>query len=386
MMLRTVPAVLTGGRFRAIVTPAAVTMRTIPVALRAGFGERMSRLIAGTTPAMLTGGIRIVTGTVAVVAVGTPPVMRATVGFGVNSRRRIIPETVDTKPITVRAESLRRMMRFFANRARPEVFATFDIAQNVFACRTRAITVRANGIARMSRLTRNAIPGMIAGFSDVVSRFAGRAIPEVRRCFGADKIRLMMFAVRGAEPVMFAVFPRVETSVVRSAKSVKADGALIHGSFVFAFAPGAIPIVIAECISVINTRAVFTEPIFVTGLRRRMPILAVFTPPQVRAAGTGFIDAIATVFTAITAFFGTRIGFFVTVLVPWAIPGMFAYGQYLVSGVFTGLTIPVIFVANVVKSVLRIAFFAVPAVFAMRFGGGYVMREMLCAIPAMFTT
>lgn len=232
-------------------------------------------------------------------------------------------------------------------------------------------------------MTRNAIPGMIAGFPDVVSRFAGRAIPEVRRCFGTDEIRFMMVAVHGAEPVMFAVFPRVETSVVRSAKSVKADGALIHGSFVFAFAPGAIPIVIAECISVINTRAVFTEPIFVTGLRRRMPIPAVFTPPQVRAVGTGFIDAIATVFTAITAFFGTRIGFFVTVLVRWTIPGMFAYGQYLVSGVFAGLTIPVIFVANVVKSVLRIAFFAVPAVLAVRFVGGHVVRPMLGTIPVM---
>lgn len=125
LMFRAVPAVIAGGRFPAIVTPAAVAMRTIPVALRTGFVERMSLLVAGTTPSMFTGGIRIVTGTVAVVTVFAPPVMRATVGFGVNSRRRIIPETVDTKPITVRAESLRRMMRFFANRARPEVFATF---------------------------------------------------------------------------------------------------------------------------------------------------------------------------------------------------------------------------------------------------------------------
>ena len=386
LMFRAVPAVLTGGRFRAIVTPAAVTMRTIPVSLHAGFVERMSRLIAGTTPSMLAGGIRTVTGTVAVVAVAAPPVMRATVRFRINPSRRIRSETVDAEPVTVRARIRRCMMRLFAGGTCPAVLATFGIAQNLFAGRTRVITVRTNGIDRMSCLTRDAIPDMRAGLSGIVNRFAGRTIPEVCRSFGTNEIRLMMFAVHGAKPVMFAIFPRVETFVVSSAKSVKTVGALIHGGCMFSFAPGAIPIVLACRISVVNTRAVFTEPIFVTGLRRRMPILAVSTPPQMRAVDTGFINAVTSFLTAITAFFGTCIGLFVTVLVPRAPPGMFAYGQYFVPSAFAGLTIPVIIVANGVKSVLRITFFAVPAVLAVRLVGGRMVCLLVDTIPVMGTT
>lgn len=125
MLVGAVPAVFTECLFIGVVTRTAVAFGTIPIPAGTTFVVSVPGLIFGTTPAMFTGGIRTVTGTVAVIAIGAPPLMRATVGLGVNPRRRIRSETDDTEPITVRANPVRRMMCFLANGARPVVFATF---------------------------------------------------------------------------------------------------------------------------------------------------------------------------------------------------------------------------------------------------------------------
>ena len=152
-MFRAVPAVRAKRRFLGVVTRAVtvIAFGAIPISARTTFVVSVPRLIFGTTPAMLTGSIRTVTGTVAVVAVVAPPIVRATVRLGVNSRRRIRSETVDTEPITVRA----------------------TVGQ------------------RMAYLTSGTIPVMFAGFPDVVCRTTGcvRTIPSVRRRCGTDVIR-----------------------------------------------------------------------------------------------------------------------------------------------------------------------------------------------------
>ena len=145
LVFRAIPAVSTGRCFVGIVTRTALTIGAIPVAAGTGFVKRMPGLIFGTTPTMFAGIVRTVTDTVAVIAIGTPPMMRTAVGLSINSRRRIRSETVDTEPVTVRAGTVRRMVRFFAPRTHPVVRTAFGVAQNLFTTfvRTVYVTVRA---------------------------------------------------------------------------------------------------------------------------------------------------------------------------------------------------------------------------------------------------
>ena len=141
LMLRAIPAVIAERCFVGIVTRTALTIGTIPVAAGTGFVKRMPGLVFGTTPAMPAGIVCTVTDTVAVVAIGAPPVMRTTVGLGINSRRRIRSETVDTEPTTVRTGVRRRMMRFCTPWACPIVRTAFGRVQNLPTLRIRTIHV-----------------------------------------------------------------------------------------------------------------------------------------------------------------------------------------------------------------------------------------------------
>ena len=175
LMFRTVPTVFTKRRFFGIVTPAVtvIAFGAIPIPAGATFVVSVSPLIFGTTPSMLTGGIRTVTGTVAVVAVDAPPEMRAAVRLGINHRRVVAHEAVPAEPVTVRA----------------------TVGQPV------------------AYLTGRTIPVMFARFPDVVCRTAGRvrAIPAVRRCCGTDVIRRVNGLAGCAVPVMFAIcFKRID--------------------------------------------------------------------------------------------------------------------------------------------------------------------------------
>lgn len=57
----------------------------------------------------------------------------------------------------------------------------------------------------MAGLTLGAVPEITACFPDFGNGFAGRTIPEVRGCFGADKIGIMVFVADFARPIMLTV-------------------------------------------------------------------------------------------------------------------------------------------------------------------------------------
>lgn len=57
----------------------------------------------------------------------------------------------------------------------------------------------------MTGLALGAVPKITACFPDFGNGFAGRTIPEVRSCFGADKIGIMVFSAGFACPIMLTV-------------------------------------------------------------------------------------------------------------------------------------------------------------------------------------
>ena len=141
-MLVAIPGVGAEGLCIGSVTRTAVAIGAVPIAGGTGFVVGMSRCIIGAPPVVFAGFVFGITLTGVIVALIAPPIMRATVGFGINSRRRIRCETVDAEPITVRTRRIiRRMVRFFANGTRPEMRTAFRHAQNLFATLVRTVHV-----------------------------------------------------------------------------------------------------------------------------------------------------------------------------------------------------------------------------------------------------
>lgn len=120
-----IPGVRTEGLRAGSVTRTGVAIGAVPVTGGTGFVISMSRCIIGAPPAMSAELAFVITLTIAAVAIFAPPVMRTTVRLRINSRRRIILETVGTEPVTVRAGIRHRVMCFFASETRPIMFAAF---------------------------------------------------------------------------------------------------------------------------------------------------------------------------------------------------------------------------------------------------------------------
>ena len=209
-----IPGVRTEELRTGSITRTAVAIGAEPIPGRAGCVVSMPRFIGIAPPAMSAELAFVITLTIAAVAIFAPPVMRTTVRLRINSRRRIILETINAEPVMLRTwiTLRRRMVRFFASETRPVMFATFGCIEYLFTTFVRTIypTVRTGLGQRVSRLAAFAIPKMLARLPDVVSRTTRfvRAIPAVRVCRGTDGVHRMMFAAGVAVPVMSAVFLR----------------------------------------------------------------------------------------------------------------------------------------------------------------------------------
>lgn len=318
LMFRTVPAVLAKCCFVGIVARTAVTIDAIPVSRCASFfGHCVMCSAIGTGPGVLTGfGSRA-----ALFALFTPPVMIATDRF-------FIPvDTFRTEPTFVGTnipDNINTVMRLLARRANPIMQTACFIVQYRFAGRAPAVTVRTNGIKRMPRPATGAIPKVKAGFADGVRTLARRTIPLIVSI--ANCIDGIMAEAIGAEPVMFALFPRFKAFVTGLTEAVTAVGALRQRGCMFVCAFGAVPIMTAMNIGIVVRHAGFAKPVSVTGLLGRMPIGAIPTPPPVGTILSRCINTFATVFSAPAVLVCTGFRLQMTVLMTRAVPGMVANG------------------------------------------------------------
>ena len=209
-----------------VVTRAAFAISAVPVAGGTGFVVSVCRCIVGTTPAVRTRLILVITLSEAVgisvaFALAAPPFVRTTVRLRINSRRRLIPETINAEPVMLRTwvTLCRRMMRFFTGGTHPIMHTAFGRIQNPFATliRTVYVAVRAGIGRRVSHFTTFAIPKMLARLPDVNRRFAGRAVPAMRIRCGTNVICRVVFVFRRTIPVVRAVFVRRENMCSRFA-------------------------------------------------------------------------------------------------------------------------------------------------------------------------
>ena len=223
LTIRAIPRVFTEGLRIGSITRTAVAIGAVPIAGTARFGEGMSRCIIGAPPVVFAGFVFGITLTGVIVALIAPPMMRTTVGLGINSRRRIILETVNAEPVMLRTWVTlhRRMVRSFASGTRPIMFATFGCIEYLFTTFVRTIypTVHADLARRVSRLAAFAIPKMLARLPDVVSLSTCfiRAIPAIRIGNFTDPILFMMIVAGCAIPVMDAIFVWCENMCSRFA-------------------------------------------------------------------------------------------------------------------------------------------------------------------------
>ena len=142
-----IPGVRTEELRTGSITRTAVAIGAIPIAEITSFVVSMSCFIVATSPTVFAGFVLGITASgrsisVAVTfAIRAPPVMRTAVRLRINSRRRIILETVNAEPVTVRTRVRRRMVRFFASGTRPVMLTAFGVAQNLFATLVGAILI-----------------------------------------------------------------------------------------------------------------------------------------------------------------------------------------------------------------------------------------------------
>ena len=212
-------------------------------------------------------------------------------------------------------------------------------------------------------------------------RAACRTTENVASSIGTSFIRGIQCATFGTKPLVCTDGSAVFDRAVRIAVGT-------HPSFAFH----------AErlCFRTINAKAT-AAPGFMRRAYfvRTVRLVAARTFPAVYARGSRIINAFAACFTAPTVMLRTCFVLqmpdfapgiiFVDVTVPGMRAGCF-FRRIIRFPTVVFFAVPVTLRARFVKSMLSVARFAVPAVFAVRIGFGRMMRRIVRAPPVMRTT
>ena len=386
-----VPPMDTTDPFRKVICFSTPLFPAVPPIAGADCVKRLMSIVTfRTVPAVFA--VRFRLGRMMRFMNGTVPMMGATRLFGVGL------SAIDTVPTlctrTIRSDGVMEV----AGNAPPIMGAVIVFLQNFIAGKAIPPTARTDFIRRMTLRANGAIPGTRTGFTDVTNRSTRfvRTIPAVRVCRGTNKICLVSRFTGITHPKMSATLRKFETSVTRFAETVSGVVAIRHiGRMPLnaAVVCRANPIMRAPFVNAcVNLQAGITEPSrIVANLIRHMPTVAVFAVPAVRtqsAFGVGFFTGVAPI-----PILRAGPAFGVGIFTLRAIPRLFAIRLFIgveslqASFAFVVSDAEPVFVrTNRIKRMAVVTSFAIPAVFAVRFRLGRMVRFITGTVPMMGAT